>query len=269
MKKYFLIIFTFAFAACNTDTNADTDASLSTGSGIAAPAQIPYTIIAAYPHDTSAFTQGLQLHNGKMYEGTGDWAESSLRITDHKTGKVEQMHRMGTDKIFGEGITILNNKIYQLTWTSNIVYVYDINDITKPIKTVNWGSQGWGITNDGKQLIISDGVSPNLYFVDPETFKTNNLVAVKDNNGPVYELNELEYINGKVFANLWQTGNILQIDPESGHVVGILQFQNLLKPEEVIAGRTEFLNGIAYDSTSGNLLITGKRWPRMYEVKLN
>lgn len=270
MQKVFPFLLLISLFACNSnDSNADTDPSLgSTGTGIAPPANITYTIIAQHPHDTSAFTQGLELYNGKMYEGTGDYAESSLRVTDYKTGKVTQVHKMGSDKIFGEGITILNGRLYQLTWKSNLVFVYDVNNITKPIKTFNWPHEGWGLTNNGQQLIISDGVSPNLYFADPETFKIMNILAVRDNNGPVYNLNELEYVEGKIFANIWQTGDIVQIDPESGHVTGILKFKNLLQPQEVVQGRTEFMNGIAYDSTTKKLLITGKRWPRMYEVKI-
>ena len=175
---------------------------------------------------------------------------------------------MGTKKIFGEGINIFRNKLYQLTWQSNIVYVYDINSIDQPITTFKWPYEGWGITNNGTDLIISDGTS-NLYFVDPENFKVKNTVAVVTNDGPVKDLNELEYIDGFVYANVYQTNYIVKIEPESGHVVGKMTFANLLSANDMIPERTDVLNGIAYDSTTKTILITGKRWPKLFEVKTN
>ncbi|MEP6712027.1 MAG: glutaminyl-peptide cyclotransferase [Ferruginibacter sp.] len=270
--KQFIAVVTIAalFSACsgNNDTPESDPSIVPPTSGIAAPKNIAYTVIAQHPHDTSAYTQGLQLFNGKMYEGTGDYETSSLRITDYKTGNVEKKHLMGSDKIFGEGINIFNNKIYQLTWQSNIVYVYDLKDIENPIKTLAWPYEGWGITNNGKELIVSDG-SANLYFVNPDDFKVKNTLAVEDDNGPVEELNELEYIDGFVYANVYQTNFIVKIDPESGHVVGKMTMTNLLQATEIIPDRTDVLNGIAYDSTSKTMFITGKRWPKLFEVKLN
>ena len=236
-------------------------------SGVQAPPMISYTVIAQHPHDTSAYTQGLQLYNGKMYEGTGDYENSSLRITDWKTGRVEKKHMMGSSEIFGEGINIFNGKIYQLTWQSNKVYVYNLDNIDKPIKTFDWPYEGWGITNNGKYLIVSDG-SANLYFVDPETFKVQNTIAVVNNLGPVQQLNELEYIDGFVYANIYTTNRIVKIDPESGNVVGEMNFDNLLAPGDFIEGRTDYFNGIAYDSISKTMFVTGKRWPKLYEIKL-
>jgi glutamine cyclotransferase len=255
-------------SACNNSTDKKDPEVAPPSYGIAAPVQISYNIIAQHPHDTSAYTQGLQLYNGKMYEGTGDYETSSLRITDYKTGKVEKKHMMGSAKIFGEGINIFKNKIYQLTWQSNVVYVYDLNNIDKPIKTFNWPYEGWGITNNGTDLIVSDG-SANLYFVNPNDFKVKSTLGVVDNNGPVDQLNELEYINGFVYANVYQSNYIVKIDPESGHVVGKMTMANLLQPGDSIPGRTDVLNGIAYDSTTKTMFITGKRWPKLFEVKLN
>ncbi|RZM06714.1 MAG: glutaminyl-peptide cyclotransferase, partial [Pedobacter sp.] len=213
MKKLTGICLIVLFAACNN--NADTPSSdpdiVVPSTGIAEPAALSYAVIAVHPHDTAAYTQGLQLYNGKMYEGTGDYENSSLRITDYKTGKVEKKHMFGTREIFGEGINIFNNKLYQLTWESNIVYVYDVNNIDKPIKTLNWPYEGWGLTNNGTDLIVSDGTA-NLYFVNPEDFKVRNTVAVRDNAGPVQYLNELEYIDGYVYANVYQTNQIVKID---------------------------------------------------------
>lgn len=266
--KYLIFVYVVAtMIACNESEKTDIDPGLvAPKSGIAAPVNLNFNIIAQHPHDTGAYTQGLELYNGKMYESTGDFENSSLRITDFKTGKVEKTHPMGTDKIFGEGITILNNKIYQLTWQSNIVYVYDIANITKPIKTFNWPYEGWGITNNGTDLIISDG-SANLYFVDPASFKVRTMVSVQTNQGPVDNLNELEYIDGSIYANVYGELSIVKINPETGHVKGIIQFPDLRQNEKT--ARTAEFNGIAYDSTSKTLLVTGKRWPKLYEVKLN
>ena len=206
-----------------------------------------------------------------MYEGTGDYQNSSLRITNHKTGKVEKSHNMGSDSIFGEGITILNGKIYQLTWQSHVVYVYDLNNIDKPARTFQWASDGWGITNDGKRLIVSDGTA-SLYFVNPDDFRTISSIRVIHDSKPIEELNELEYIDGFIYANVYTKDVILKIDPANGHVVGQLDLSGLAQkyfPNQIIPDRTDVLNGIAYDSTSKHLLITGKRWPKLFEVKLD
>jgi len=198
MKKHLALAALVVLAACNNEDKTD---------GPIDPTVVPpktpaisYTIVAEYPHDTSAFTQGLEFYKGKLYEGTGDFETSSLRITDYKTGKVIKKHMMGTDSIFGEGITIFKNKIYQLTWESNIVYVYDVANIDKPIKTFKWPYAGWGLTNNGTDLIISDGTA-KLYFVNADDFRLKSTISVTENGSPVYNLNELEYIDGFVFAN--------------------------------------------------------------------
>lgn len=267
MKYLIVLCLAAGVLSCNESGTSDTDPNLVTPkSGLPAPLNLSFNIISQFPHDTSAYTQGLELYKGKMYESTGDFTNSSLRITDHKTGKVEKIHPMGTDKIFGEGITIFDNKIYQLTWQSNIVYVYDVANISKPIKTFNWPYEGWGITNNGTDLIISDG-SANLYFVDPASFKVRTMISVKTNQGPVDNLNELEYVDGSVYANVYGDLSIVKINPETGFVTGILQFPDL--PTNEKTGRTDVLNGLAYDSSSKTMYVTGKRWPKMYEVKLN
>lgn len=268
MKKYLAVLTLLAFAACtnNDDASGPIDPTV-------VPAKtpvIPYTIVAEYPHDTSAYTQGLEFYNGKLYEGTGDFTNSSLRITDYKTGRIEKKHMMGTDDIFGEGITIFKNKLYQLTWESNIVYVYDVNDITKPINTFKWPYQGWGLTNNGTDLIVSDG-SSKLYFVNPDDFRLKSTIGVTENGNPVYQLNELEYVGGFVYANIYQTNIIVKIDPGSGHVAGKMDFTGIKEKffADKINSRTDYFNGIAYDSTTSTFLITGKRWPKMFELKLN
>ncbi|MBC7865941.1 MAG: glutaminyl-peptide cyclotransferase [Gloeobacteraceae cyanobacterium ES-bin-316] len=268
--KYFLVfVLSLFILSCGESDDKVIDPDIvPQKTGIAAPINLTYNVMAQYPHDTSAYTQGLELHNGKMYEATGDFINSSLRITDYKTGKVEQKHMMGTEKIFGEGITILHNKIYQLTWQSNIVYVYDLGNIKKPIKTFTWPFEGWGITNNGTDLIVSDG-SANLYIVNPEDFKVKTTISVQTNLGPLDSINELEYIGGFVYANVYTTNSIVKIDLESGHVVGLMDFKNLLKPSEFVEGRTAEFNGIAYDSATKTMFVTGKRWPKLFELRLN
>ena len=270
--RFFIIsgLFAGTLASCNNNSDSpDHDESIvHPPSGIAAPKTISYTIIGQYPHDTASFTEGLEFFNGKLYESGGDYNNSVLQFGDVKTGIIEKKNKMGTDSIFGEGITILNNKIYQLTYQTNIVYVYDVKDISKPIKTLRWPMEGWGMTNNGTDLIITTG-GANLYFVDPETFKVKNTVAVVSNSGPVEAVNELEYVDGFVWANVWQTNRIIKIDPESGHVVGEMMLENLLQSSDYVHGKTDVLNGIAYDSTSKTMFFTGKRWPKIFQVRIN
>jgi len=260
------------FVSCN---NRDTEIEPTPGpgtplSGIAAPKNINFNILAIYSHDTSAYTQGLEIYKGKMYESTGDFANSSLRITDIKSGKVEHKHMMGTDKIFGEGITIFKDTIYQLTWQNNIVNVYTINNLDKPVKTFTWPYEGWGITHNNTDLIISDG-SANLYFVNPADFKLKSSVQVTDNIGPIKLLNELEYIDGYIFANVFESDFIIKVDPANGHVVGRIDLPGLINQyaKGYSPDNNEVLNGIAWDSASKKIYITGKHWPKMFEGTLN
>ena len=269
--KYYLTLATIIFlAACNNG-----DKTLEIDEGLI-PKQTPliaYSIINVYPHDTSAYTQGLQLYNGKLYEGTGDYTNSVLQIVDLKTGKIEKKHKLGknnADSTFGEGINIFKGKLYQLTWLSNIVYVYDVNNIDKPIKTFNWPYQGWGITNNGTDLIVSDGTA-NIYFVDAENFKVKSRVTVSDDSGPVDSINELEYIDGFVYANVYGEDFIIKINPANGKITGKMDLPGLKEKyfAKEVTDRTDVLNGIAYDSATKKLFITGKRWPKMFEISLN
>jgi glutamine cyclotransferase len=227
-----------------------------------------------YPHDPQAFTQGLEFYKGKLYEGTGEPKQSTLRIVDIKTGHPEKKYLIPDTTIFGEGITIYKNKIYQLTWQNHKIFEYNIDDITRPIGTYNWSVEGWGLTNDGNNLIISDG-SSKLYYVQPDEakkeMKTIKIITVSDNFGEVDSLNELEYIDGYIFANRWYNNHIIKIDTSNGHVVGIMDLTGLLHQYDPNAKFDDgaVLNGIAYDSATKKLYITGKDWPKMFEMKLN
>ncbi len=270
MKQYRALAILVLLYACDGGKKDD-DGLTVVNDPVYVPAPaLTYNIVNVYPHDTAAYTQGLQLYNGKMYEGTGDFENSSLRITDYKTGKVEKKHLMGSDKIFGEGITIFNGKIYQLTWRSNIVYVYDLNNIDKPVKTIAWPYEGWGITNNGTDLIISDGTA-NIYFVNAEDFKIKKRISVNEDGVLIDSINELEFVDGSIYANVYQKDIILKIDPATGKVTGKLNLPGVI--EKNAPGYTpepgdEVLNGIAYDSTTKKFFITGKRWPKLFEVTI-
>ena len=270
-----LISLWIACCRCNNDNDTPPEPPvIPHGTGIKAPDPITFTIDAVYPHDTAAFTQGLQFYKGKLYEGTGLEGQSTLRIVDIKTGKPIQKYLIPDPKIFGEGITIFNNKIYQLTWQNHKIFVYNISDITKPIASLKWKLEGWGLTNDGKSLIVSDG-SDNLYYIWPNEAESNIRVmkrlSVKDNNGKVDSLNELEYIDGYIYANRWTHDDIYKIDTTSGHVVGKLNMAGLLQQyaPNIPLKDGAVLNGIAYDSATRKVYITGKDWPKLFEMRFN
>ena len=274
IKRIFTIGLISVFTACNT---GDKPQDQNTGNGIPAPQPITFSIDTVLPHDPGAYTQGLQFYNGKLYEGTGDYENSSLRIVDIKTGKPEKNYKMGSKDIFGEGITIFNNKIYQLTWQSKKIFVYNLDDIMHPIKTLGWTTgraEGWGITNDGTSLIMSDG-SDTIYYVLPDEEKNVmrqlKIITVADNTGSLDNINELEFIDGYIYANRYQTNDILKIDTANGHVVGKIDLTGILSQYDAkeITNDTDVLNGIAYDSSTKKLYITGKRWPKMFQVHLN
>lgn len=263
--------------SCNPDEKKVDDGQATTPSatstGIPAPAVLSAAVIAEYPHDTSAFTEGLQVHNGKLYEGTGEEGRSFIQITDIKTGKVENKYPVKDPTIFGEGINVFKDKLYQLTYQNHLVFVYDLKDLSKPIKTFPWQSEGWGMTNNGTELIISDGgPAGNLYFVNPDDFRVSHSIQVRDNNGPVTYVNELEYIDGFIYANVWGRTHLIKIDPSNGHVTGKIETADMLRSfysTYPIQQMDNVLNGIAYDSTSKKIYITGKNWPKLFEIRLN
>jgi glutaminyl-peptide cyclotransferase len=223
-----------------------------------------YRVIKVYPHDTSAFTEGLVFDSGTLYEGTGRYGSSSLRKVDLTTGAVLQNKNLAS-QYFGEGITVFKNNIIQLTWKSDLGFVYD-KDSFNIIRQFSYPHEGWGITQDGERLIMSDG-SSTLHFLNPDTFESIGVVKVEDSVEPVTQLNELEYIQGVVYANVWQTDRIVMINPENGEVTGWIDLSGLLQTQNY-TGQTDVLNGIAYDSQLDRLFVTGKLWPYLFEIKL-
>ena len=223
-----------------------------------------YEVINRFPHEPSAYTQGLRFFDGMMYEGTGRRGQSLLKKYDLESGQTAQSKRL-SDRYFGEGIEIVGDRIYQLTWQAHMVFVYD-RESFEQLDTFYNPTEGWGLTFDGSELILSDG-SPNLYFIDPTNFVTLRKVQVTLDGNPVPSLNELEYIDGEVWANIWQTDFIVRIDPASGRVKSLVNLTGL--SELTVRGDTEaVLNGIAYDSEQDRLFVTGKLWSDIFEIKL-
>lgn len=223
-----------------------------------------YEVIASYPHDTSAFTQGLLFEDGVLYESTGRHGQSSLRKVDLKTGEVLKIRNLDNTH-FGEGAAIVGNKIIQITWRSRKGLVYDKNTFDL-LQTFTYPGEGWGLTYDGRNLIMSDGTAV-LRYLDSATFKETGTLEVYDESGPVQSLNELEYVEGEIFANLWGSDRIARIDPETGRVKGWIDLSGLL-PEKDRKGGEDVLNGIAYDPGGKRLFVTGKLWPKLYEIRI-
>jgi glutamine cyclotransferase len=228
------------------------------------PAVASYQVINTYPHDPGAFTQGLVYEDGVLYEGTGLNGHSSLRKVALETGTVLQSHELAQE-YFGEGIAIFGDKIFQLTWQSHVGFIYDKASFEQ-VGQFEYPTEGWGLTQDGSRLIMSDGTAM-LHFLDPQTLQETGTVEVTDQGNPVKQLNELEYIDGQIYANIWQTDMIARIAPQSGQVLGWINLEGLLSPAER-QPPTDVLNGIAYDAAGDRLFVTGKRWPKLFEIKL-
>jgi glutaminyl-peptide cyclotransferase len=222
-----------------------------------------YKVVKVYPHDRQAFTQGLQYLDGVLYEGTGQNGQSGIRKVKLETGEVLQ-HQPLDAKYFGEGITVWRDTIIQLTWQSEVGFVYD-KATFKQMRTFTYPGEGWGLTHDGKRLIMSDG-STALRFLDPSTFKELGRLTVRDGGVPVKNLNELEVVKGEILANVWQTMRIARISPKTGDVTGWIDLSGLLDPREAVG--TDVLNGIAYDAAGDRLFVTGKWWPKLFEIKI-
>src|SRR5947207_2076188 len=227
--------------------------------------QLSYEVVNSHPHDPTSFTQGLLWHEGALYESTGLEGQSKVRRLEFPSGKVLNEISLSSD-LFGEGLALVENRLIQLTWKSHRGFVYDLETFRK-LKEFSYDTEGWGLTYDGKSLILSDG-SSDLFYVDPQTYKPIRKLAVTMNGKPLTELNELEFIEGEIWANVWQTDFIVRIDPSSGRVTTYLNLKGILAPS-VKTGREDVLNGIAYDAERKRIFITGKLWPRIFEIRVN
>jgi len=256
------IIIATLIIACNDNSNGGNNG----GDPPKPSPAIAYSVVNTFPHDTSSYTQGLIVYKGQLLEGTGNFGKSKLREIDLKTGKAVKEISLDP-KHFGEGITVLNDTLYQLTWKEKIMHVYTARDFKK-IKEFSLNTEGWGITNDGKNLIVTDG-SNNLFFYEPSTFRLLRTQGVFEMGQPLDDLNELEYINGYIYANQYQFNNIYKIDPNSGLVVAKLNLADVVNGLKQSAPYVDVLNGIAYDSATKKVYITGKNWPSLYEIQFD
>lgn len=240
----------------------------------AAPKSYGYEIVATYPHDPQAYTQGLLWHEGFLYESTGQWERSSLRQVDLVSGQVLKSVPVRLEPPirypFAEGLALVGDELFQLTWKDRLVYVWSLDGFRK-LRELPLTGEGWGLTYDGERLILSDGTS-KLRFFEPETFRQIGAVRVTQEGRPVDQINELEFIDGEVWANVWQEDIVLRIDPQNGHVTGVVDFTDLIDIEPVSpyagAGPQNVLNGIAYDAEEDRLFVTGKEWPALFEVRV-
>ncbi|MCR8667795.1 glutaminyl-peptide cyclotransferase [Aestuariibaculum sp. M13] len=230
------------------------------------PKVYTYNIVNEYPHDITSYTQGLEFHNGQLYESVGQYKESKLRLVDYKTGDVLKNINIA-DQFFAEGLTILNDKIYQLTWRENTGFVYDVNSFEK-ISSFKYGKskEGWGLCNDGKSIYKSDG-SENIWLLNPETLTEDDHIEVYTNKGKIVGVNELEWVNGDIYANRYQKDGVAIINPKNGAVIGVVDFSPLKKKVTQHEG-LDVLNGIAYNPDTNTLFITGKRWDKLFEVEI-
>lgn len=274
-KTSWLFIFLSLLSACNagqaTSRPSITPAPSSAVALSAEQSPVPfrvqnytYEIVNIFPHDPSAFTQGLVYHQGVFYESTGLNGQSSLRKVELQTGRVLKRLEV-PEQFFAEGLALFNNKLFQLTWQSHRAFVYDL-DSFQMLNTFTYTGEGWGLTQDGRSLILSDGTN-QIRFLDPETFAVQRTINVQDEGQPIHQLNELEYIKGEIFANIWQTDRIARIDPQTGRVTGWLNLAGLLPYEDRARG-VDVLNGIAYDEAGDRLFVTGKLWPKLFEIRL-
>lgn len=274
MKKIFIpaaMIVLTALHSCNggNDSNPEPEDIQN----VSAPVNnISYSVINTYPHDTSSFTQGLIVYKGQMYEGTGgsdanpvSSKQSRLMKIDLKTGNAQKSVQL-PGNFFGEGITILNDTLYQLTWTNKVVFVYSLPEFKK-IREIPINTDGWGITNNGKELIVSDG-SSNLFFYEPSTFRLMRTQSVTNNGEPVGNINELEFIDGFVYANQWGANYIYKIDPNDGQIKGVIDLTQLAEKSGIVNDPDRVLNGIAYDTELKKIYVTGKKWPQLFEIQL-
>ena len=262
-----------SFPVCAADGQSTNTAAVAPASApaSAAPAQVTnytYQVVNTFPHDPRAFTQGLLFHDGRLLESTGLYGQSSLREVDLATGAVLRKWAVPS-QYFAEGLALLDGKLYQLTWTTRKAFVYDLNADPKGFRKAgefSYTGEGWGLTTDGHWLIMSDGTS-TIRFLNPATFAVDHTIQALKDDLPQDRLNELEYVKGEIYANIWKTDWVARIDPASGRVVGMIDFSYLL-PAADRTQTTNVLNGIAYDPAGDRLFVTGKNWPKLFEVRL-
>ena len=262
----------FLLSSCNNNKPVEESSTVESTNNSMVPKVIPYDIVKEYPHDPKAFTEGLEYKDGFLYESTGEYGVSDMRKVELVTGKPIVIQKMEA-RYFGEGLTMLNGKIYQLTYREGRGFVYNQATLKQEQTFTFVAPEGWGMTNNGKQLIFDDGTNV-LHFIDPATYKEEKTLKVMDEHGPVNEINELEMINGFIYANQWQTELILKIDTSTGHVVGRADLGTLrerggIPPLSGRKGTPEVLNGIAFDAANNRIFITGKNWPKLFEVRLD
>ncbi len=226
------------------------------------PKILNYKIIKTYPHDINAYTQGFEFYNGVLLEGTGQYSESTLRKTDYKSGKVTEQIKL-EDKYFGEGITVLKDKIYQLTWKEKKGFVYDAKSF-KLEKTFSFETEGWGITNDGEKLYMSDGTE-KIYIINPDTFKVEDFINVYTNGAKIEAVNEMEWINGRIWANIYQKDAIAVINPKTGAVENVINCSEL-RSKVTQHPELDAFNGIAFNPITKTYFVTGKNWDKTFEI---
>lgn len=262
-----LLIMLFGPACRNAEPHSGAAQVESEAQQIKAPVRVVtynYEVVKIYPHDSRAFTQGLLFHDGFLYESTGLNGQSSLRKVDLATGEVRQRVEVPAT-YFAEGLTLFNRRLYQLTWQSRLGFVYDLDSFQLQ-RNFNYRGEGWGLTHDGNQLVMSDGTN-RLRFLDPETLDVKREVDVLDVDRPINLLNELEYVKGDLWSNIWQSDRLVRINMQSGAVTGWVNLAGLLSAEDRLRG-TDVLNGIAYDERGDRLFVTGKLWPKLFEIRL-
>lgn len=259
MNRFLLaFILAVAVASCGSQPKKKMTAVVPTE-----PVKYGYKVVAEYPHLRSSYTQGLQFVDGELWEGTGEWGESALQKVDLQSGKTKVLANLPKSE-FGEGITVLDGKVYQLTWTNNTVHIYDLEG--NFLKDMRYQGEGWGLTSDGKKLYMSDGTE-RIFRIDPATFKREATIVVTMRGEIVKYINELEWIDGRIWANVYTTDYILIINPETGVVEGLVNCEGLL-PEKDMVADTDVFNGIAYDEAAKRIFVTGKRWPKLFEVEI-
>jgi glutamine cyclotransferase len=265
--RILLILFGVGFVSCNYVTtpipHLSSDSNGPSVPETESPSVFTFAVINTYPHDASSFTQGLVYADSLFYESTGHFGASAVRKIDPITGAVLKVRNLSS-AFFGEGLTLFQNKIYQITWQARTCFVYD-KDTFDIVGQFTYSTEGWGLTHDGTNLVMSDGTA-TLYFRDPTTFAEISRLQVTDNTGPIKNLNELEYIKGAIYANVWLTDRIAKIDPETGHVISWLDLTNLL-PQNQRRNSNAVLNGIAYDRDGDRMFVTGKWWPTVFEIQ--